>query len=74
MRQDRLGLGIADAVGQARQRIETVDGDLVAGGELRSQAELPQPIERAMPEGDDVGPHARVSLHSVFERSGGRFA
>ena len=42
MRQDRFGLGIADACGQAGKRIETVDGDLVAGSELRSQAGLPQ--------------------------------
>ena len=61
MRQDRFGLGIADAVGQARQRIETVDGDLVARRDLRSQAGLAQSIERAMPEGDDVGPHASPS-------------
>ena len=54
VRQDRFGLGIADAIGQARERIETVDGDLVAGGDLRSQAGQPERIERAMPEGDDV--------------------
>ena len=46
MRQDRLGLGIADAVGQARQWIETVDGDLVAGGDLRPQAGQPKTVER----------------------------
>jgi hypothetical protein len=55
----RTGLGIADAVGQARHRIETVDGDLVAGGDLRAQAGLPQPVERPMPESDDVRPHSR---------------
>ncbi len=58
MRQDRFGLGIADAVGQSRQRLETVDGDLMARRDLRSQAGLPEPVERAMPEGDDIGPHA----------------
>ena len=42
MRQDRFGLGIADAVGQAGERIETIDGDLVAGGDLRAQAGLPE--------------------------------
>ena len=59
MRQDRFGLGVADAVGQAGKRIETVDGDLVARRDLRSQAGQPERIERAMPEGDDVRPHAR---------------
>ena len=59
MRQDRLGFGIADAVGQAGQRIETVDGDLVACCDLRSQTGQAQRIERAMPEGDDVRPHPR---------------
>ena len=58
MRQDRLGLGIADAVGQTGKRLETVDGDVMAGGDLRPQAQLPQAIERAMPEGDDVREHA----------------
>ena len=59
MRQDRLGLGIADTIGQARQWIETVDGDVVAGGDLRPQAGQPQPVERAVPESDDVRPHPR---------------
>ena len=59
VRQDRFGLGVADAVGQSRERIETVDGDVVAGRDLRSQAGQPERIERAVPEGDDVGPHAR---------------
>src|SRR6202163_710945 len=58
MLQDRLGLGIADAVGQSRQRLEAVDGDSMTGRDLRSQAGLPEPVERAMPEGDDIGPHA----------------
>ena len=67
MRQDRFGLGIADAIGQAGKRIEAVDGDVMAGRDLRSQAGLPERIERAMPEGDDVRPHRR-HLMSVFER------
>jgi hypothetical protein len=33
-------------IGQARQWIETVDGDLVAGGDLRPQAGQPQPSSR----------------------------
>src|ERR1700720_3870182 len=58
MRQHRLGLGIADAIGQFRQRLETVDGDVMTRRDLRSQAQLPERIELAMPEGDDVGQHA----------------
>jgi len=38
VRQHGFGFGIRDAVGQARQRIETVDGYSVAGGDLRAQA------------------------------------
>src|SRR6266571_1220777 len=68
MRQDRFGLGVADAVGQLPERFETVDGDLVARRDLRSQAGASEPIERAMPEGDDIGPHA-CHLRSVFQQS-----
>src|SRR5437660_5213351 len=57
MRQHAFGVGIADAVRQARQRIEAVDSDLVTGGDLRTQAEISQPVERAVPEGYDVGAH-----------------
>jgi len=46
VRQDRLGLGIADAIGQACDGIEAVDRDLVTGGDLRAQTCLPQPVER----------------------------
>ena len=67
MRQDRLGLGIADAIGQLRQRLETVDGDLMTGGDLRSQARQPEPIELAVSEGDDIGPHARRLQYPVSE-------
>ena len=59
VRQDRLRFGIADAIGQARQWIETVDGHLVAGGDLRPQAGQPQPVERTVPESDDLRPHPR---------------
>jgi hypothetical protein len=30
----------------------------MARRDLRSQAGLTEPVERAMPEGDDIGPHA----------------
>src|SRR5450432_4244919 len=59
MRQDRLGLGVADAIGQSGQRLEAVDRNLMTGGDLRSQAELPERVERSVPEGDDIGPHAQ---------------
>ena len=59
MRQHGFGLGVGDAVGQAGKRIETVDGDLVAGSDLRAQAQMPQAVERTVPEGDDVRTHAR---------------
>ena len=60
MRQDRFGLGIADAVGQTGQRLETVDGDVMAGGDLRSQAQLPQrssgPCQKVTTSGSIVSP------------------
>ena len=59
VRQDRFGFGVADAIGQTGKRIEAVDGDVVSRRDLRSQAGLPETIERAMPEGDDVRTHAR---------------
>src|ERR1700716_2913955 len=58
MRQDRLGLGIADAIGQSRQRLEAEDGGSMARRDRRSQAGRKERVERAMPEGDDIGPHA----------------
>ena len=59
MRQDRLGVRIADARGQAGNGVETVDRDLVAGSQLRAQTGLAQGVHRAVPEGDDVGQHGR---------------
>src|SRR5205085_11523605 len=53
MRQDRFRFGVADAVGQARERLKTVDGDFVARSYLRSQAGQAKLIEAAMPEGGD---------------------
>jgi hypothetical protein len=47
---------------------ETIDGDLMADGNLRSQAGQPERTERAVPEGDDVGPDG-PRLQSGFERS-----
>src|SRR6185312_401331 len=52
--QYRFGVGMAHALGQSRNRIETIDGDLVTGRYLRPQAGLPEPVERTAPEGDDV--------------------
>ena len=65
MRQDRFRPGIANAIGQARERIKTIDRDLWPR-DLRSQAGLPEAVERAMPEGDDVRPH-RVALAKACE-------
>ena len=53
MRQHRLGVRIADAIGQAGNGIETVDRDLVAGSELRAQTGLPQA---------SIGPCQKVTM------------
>ena len=53
VRQDRFGFRIADAIRQLRDRIETIDDHLVAGRDLRTQAQPAQAVERAVPEGDD---------------------
>src|SRR4051794_10430401 len=63
MRQDRLGFRIADAIRQVRDRLETVDGDLVPGGDLGGKAQPPQPVERPMPERNDFRQHASVIRH-----------
>ncbi|MGY4499535.1 hypothetical protein ACVWYH_003466 [Bradyrhizobium sp. GM24.11] len=57
MRQDRFGIGIADAGRKTRDGVKAVDRDLVAGRKLRAQTGLAQRVHRAMPEGDDLGQH-----------------
>ena len=61
MRQYGFGLGVGNAIRQAGERLKAVDGDVVAGGDLGAQAQLPQAVERAVPEGDDVRTHPSPS-------------
>ena len=68
MWQDRLRFRVGDPVGQSGDRVKAIDGHPVARRNLRAQAGLPEPVERAVPEGDDLGKqdlrsgsgHARV--------------